>query len=286
LIQQLEAGHNEVLTAFLNAMAHFHSYSFGNVLLIARQKPDATRVAGMRTWNDLGRRVKRGEKGIAILAPMVGKGRAHQYGSESESTDAKLPRLLGFRRVFVWDASQTEGAPLPDLGETTGEVGMYLDRLREFVDAQGITLELTEEIAPALGMAFGTTIRLLPGLSKPEEFTTLVHELAHILLKHTDRRTAITKTVRETEAEAIAFVVAKAIGLNPNSSASYIQLYHGDAKLLTESLEVVQQTANTILTAIRREHSDSDESPEEAPPTEAVFSPSTPAFPESAQAIA
>ena len=68
----LESGHSEVLTAYLGAMAKFHTYSFGNIMLIARQKPDATNVAGLRTWNSLGRFVKRGEKGIFILAPMVG----------------------------------------------------------------------------------------------------------------------------------------------------------------------------------------------------------------------
>ena len=83
LIEQLEAGHSETLTAYLNAMANFHTYSFGNVLLIARQRPQATHVAGIRTWNELGRRVKRGEKGIAILAPMIGKRR------KKENTDAE-----------------------------------------------------------------------------------------------------------------------------------------------------------------------------------------------------
>src|SRR6266849_7995518 len=73
LVQSLEAGHSEVLTQYLNAMARFHTYSFGNIMLIARQKPTATRVAGIRTWNSLGRFVKRGEKGILILAPMVGR---------------------------------------------------------------------------------------------------------------------------------------------------------------------------------------------------------------------
>lgn len=104
LIQQLESGHSETLTAFLDAMAHFHSYSFGNVLLIARQKPSATHVAGMRTWNELGRRVKRGERGIAILAPMIGKNRnRREQESETEDTNAKNSALLGFRRVYVWD---------------------------------------------------------------------------------------------------------------------------------------------------------------------------------------
>ena len=73
LVQSLEAGHSEVLTEYLGAMAKFHTYSFGNIMLIARQSPSATNVAGVRTWNSLGRFVRRGEKGILILAPMVGK---------------------------------------------------------------------------------------------------------------------------------------------------------------------------------------------------------------------
>ena len=264
LIEQLESGHSEALTAFLNAMAHFRNYSFGNVLLIARQKPDARNVAGMWAWNQLGRRVKRGEKGIAILAPMVAKTRKDEAKSDSETSDR--PSLLGFRRVYVWDESQTEGAPLPELDKVTGDAGVYLDRLREFINAQGITLEYNESIAPALGMAFGNTIRLLPGQADAETFTTLVHELAHIILKHTERRTATTKTVRETEAEAIAFVVGKAIGLTTSTaSADYISLYHGNAALLTESLEAVQQTSSIILAAITVEESVSQETPEFSP---------------------
>jgi hypothetical protein len=254
LIEQLEAGHSEALTAFLDAMAHFRAYSFGNVLLIARQKPQATNVAGMWAWNQLGRRVKRGEKGIAILAPMVAKTRKEEAKSDGETSNR--PMLLGFRRVYVWDESQTEGAPLPELDKVTGEAGVYLDRLREYVNTQGITLEYTESIAPALGMAFGNTIRLLSGQTDAEIFTTLVHELSHLILKHTERRTATTKTVRETEAEAIAFVVGKAIGLTTaTASASYIQLYHGNAALLMESLEAVQQTSTVILAAVTAEES-------------------------------
>ena len=253
LIQQLEAGHSETLTAFLDAMAHFHQYSFGNLLLIARQKPGATRVAGMFTWNQLGRRVKRGEKGIAILAPMIGKRRKKQNTDSGTEEEADKSKLLGFRRVFVWDQVQTDGAPLPSIGEVTGEAGVYLDRLRKFVQAQGITVELTHDIAPALGTAFGTTIRLLPGQTEAEELATLVHEYAHLRLGHCERRTTTSKTVRETEAEAVAFVVSKAIGLNPASSASYIQLYHGNAELLMESLEVVQQTSAVILAAVKVE---------------------------------
>ena len=82
LVQSLESGRSEVLTQYLGAMARFHTYSFGNVMLIARQKPDASNVAGIRTWNSLGRFVKRGEKGILILAPMVGKKRTQNEGAE------------------------------------------------------------------------------------------------------------------------------------------------------------------------------------------------------------
>src|ERR1700753_3217616 len=71
LIEQLEQGHSEALTAYLTAMGRFRNYSFGNILEIARQKPDATRVAGLYAWNQLGRKVKKGERGIRILAPMI-----------------------------------------------------------------------------------------------------------------------------------------------------------------------------------------------------------------------
>lgn len=263
LIEQLEAGKSEALTAFLDAMVHFPNYSFGNVLLIARQKPDATHVAGMWSWNQLGRRVKRGEKGIAILAPMIARSRKDESTAEGD-TGGQRP-LLGFRRVYVWDESQTEGAPLPEMEKVTGDAGAYRDRLITFINAQGITLEYTESIAPAMGAAFGTTIRILPGQTQGEEFSTLVHELAHLMLKHCERRTEITKTVRETEAEAIAFVVGKSIGLKTSTaSADYISLYHGNAALLMESLELVQQTAAVILAAIQPEESVSQETAQEA----------------------
>ena len=100
-------------------------------------------------------------------------------------------------------------------------------------------------------MSYGGRIVLLPGQPNAETFATLVHETAHELLHRSERRTVTTKTVRETEAEAVAFVVGKAVGLvNDNASAEYIQLYKGNASLLAESLEVIQQTAAVILAAL------------------------------------
>ena len=116
---------------------------------------------------------------------------------------------------------------------------------------RGIRLGYDPAIAPALGISYGGRIALLPGLSKAEEFSTLVHETAHELLHKAERRTATTRTVRETEAEAVAFVVGKAVGLvTGTASADYIQLYHGNASLLAESLEVIQQTSAVILAAL------------------------------------
>ena len=146
---------------------------------------------------------------------------------------------------------QTEGVELPAMREVYGDVGENHDRLVSFIERQGIDLAFTEKIAPALGMSYGGRIAILPGQSKAETFATLVHETAHELLHRSERRTVTTKIVRETEAEAVAFVVGKAVGLvNDNASASYIQLYKGNASLLAESLEVIQQTASVILAAL------------------------------------
>ncbi len=251
LIEQLEAGRSDALTAYLTAMSHFHNYSFGNILQIARQKPDATHVAGLYAWNQLGRRVKKGEKGIQILAPMIGVKRKKDAEAEQDITKQNVPVLVGFRAVYVFDVSQTEGKELPGMDGVKGEVGEHRDRLIDFITAQGIELEFNERIAPARGISYGGKIVLLPGQSKAEEFATLVHELAHEMLHKAERRTQTTKTVRETEAEAIAFVVSKAVGLQTGTaSADYIQLYHGNASLLAESLEVIQKASAVILAAL------------------------------------
>jgi hypothetical protein len=123
--------------------------------------------------------------------------------------------------------------------------------LLDFLIAKGIELEFKESIAPALGMSYGGKIAILPGQTAAEEFSTLVHELAHEMLHKAERRTATTKTVRETEAEAIAFAVSQTIGLDAgNASADYIYLYHGNAALLAESLELIQRTSALILSTI------------------------------------
>ena len=251
LIQQLEAGKSEALTNYLTAMSRFHNYSFGNVLEIARQMPAATRVAGFWTWKNLGRSVNAGAKGIRILAPIVGVRRKKDEEAEKDITKQNTRALLGFRNAYVFDISQTNGVDLPEMHEVSGDPGESIERLAAFLKAQGIQIVYNPKIAPALGISYGGRIAILPGQTKAEEFSTLVHETAHEMLHKAERRTATTKTVRETEAEAVAFVVGKAVGLvTGNASADYIQLYHGNASLLAESLEVIQQTASVILAAL------------------------------------
>ncbi|MGH9677255.1 MAG: ArdC-like ssDNA-binding domain-containing protein [Candidatus Acidiferrum sp.] len=249
LRQALEAGQSERLKEYLAAMARFRRYSWGNVMLIASQKPNATHVAGFHAWHKLGRFVKKGEKGILILAPIIRKKAENNGDTEPDASSA-----VGFRAAYVFDITQTDGQPLPEIGSVNGDPSGYRERLGKFVAEQGIALKYSNDIAPARGMSEGGKITLLPDQSPAEEFATLAHELAHEMMHRTECRSNTPKRIRETEAEAVAFVVCHAIGLETGSaSQDYIQLYEGDAKLLTESLEHTQQTANQILNAIGAE---------------------------------
>lgn len=247
LRQALEAGHSERLNEYLAAMARFRRYSCGNVMLIASQKPNATHVAGFHAWHKLGRFVKKGEKGILILAPIIRK-KAESNG-EAEPDESSV--AVGFRAAYVFDITQTDGQALPEIGNVKGDPREYSERLAKFVTEQGITLAYSAEIAPARGMSEGGKITLLPGQPSADEFATLTHEVAHELMHREEHRSSTTKRIRETEAEAVAHVVCSAIGLETGSAAQdYIGLYGGDAKLLSESLEYVQRTATQILNAI------------------------------------
>jgi antirestriction protein ArdC len=236
------------LKQYLGAMGRFHRYSWGNVLLINSQRPDATRVAGFHTWHDLGRWVKKGEKGIMILAPMLVKQKdAASAGKEAAKPD-EVFRLTGFRTAYVFDASQTEGRPLPEFAKTTGDTREYGEKLKALVSKQGISVEYDASIAPAQGVSSGGRIRLMPEMAPAEEFSVLAHELAHEMLHHRKEATPLPKVVRETQAEAVAFVVCRGVGLETNTAAAdYIALYNGDKKTLAESLSVIQETSSRIL---------------------------------------
>jgi antirestriction protein ArdC len=250
LAAALKTGHSEALTGYLKAIGRFHRYSLYNVMLIASQKPNASYVAGFHTWNQLGRFVKKGEKGILILAPIVRRKERNQ----DENREEVAPSIAGFRAAYVFDISQTDGRDLPHIGTVDGEPREQAGRLRSFAEAHGIAVEYSDEIAPARGLSSGGKITLLPRQSAAEEFSTLAHEIAHELLHRGDRRANTSRRVRETEAEATAFVVCEAIGLQTGSAASdYIQLWNGDAQLLTQSLGYIRQAASEMLAALTDE---------------------------------
>ncbi len=254
LADALEAGNSAALTAYLNVTARFHKYSWTNCLLISIQSPNATRVAGFRTWLGLGRHVRKGEKGIAILAPVICKRKrdAEEQGQDDSSTTAQSAgHLVGFRSAYVFDIAQTDGQDLPEFATVKGDPQQHLEKLKALVASHAIMLEYDESIAPAKGVSRGGRITLLPNQPASEEFSTLAHELAHERLHRTDRRAETTKTIRETEAEAVAFVVCHAIGLDVTTShVDYIKLYDGDRNTLSASLHFIQSTAAEILTAL------------------------------------
>jgi len=248
LAVELEAGRSEALREYLAAMGRFHRYSWTNSLLIQAQRPTATRVAGYHTWRDLGRAVRRGEKGIVIYAPVVARtdpGQAPRLPGESPP---KGRELVGFRAAYVFDIQQTEGRPLPEPARTRGDPTQHLEQLKSIVQNHGIALEYDRAIAPADGLSTGGRIKLRPELEPAEEFSVLTHEFAHELLHHGAGRMGMNPTLRETQAEAVAYVVSQAIGLDTNTAArDYISLYNGNAQVLTESLAAIQRASSEIL---------------------------------------
>src|SRR5882762_7298537 len=147
LITALNEGRSETLTQYLEAIGRFHRYSLRNVMLIASQKPTATHVTGFHTWHKLGRFVKKGEKGIMILAPLVRRKTENEQQNEADESST----AVSFRAAYVFDISQTDGQELPTIGSVNGEPREYRERLAKFVTEQGIALEYSEDIAPALG---------------------------------------------------------------------------------------------------------------------------------------
>ena len=198
------------------------------------------------------RYVKRNEKGIAIMAPIVRRERSIQIDSEEEDAQEREPEVaVAFKTVYAFDVTQTEGKALPEFARVGGDPSIYAERLREYVASRGIKFEYSEAIGSAEGVFSGVLIRLKKGLSAGEELSVLAYEMAHEMLHADKDNMPKDKKVRESEAEAVAFVVCHGIGLDVNSASSdYIQLYNGDKKTLLESLGRIQQVAAEILAAV------------------------------------
>jgi len=117
LTESLENGHSDELKKYLQTMSRFHQYSLRNVMLIALQKPNATHVAGFHTWKKLSRFVKKGENGIVIIAPLVYK----KETVENDDNSPNVTEINGFKGVYVFDISQTDGDELPEFARVHGD---------------------------------------------------------------------------------------------------------------------------------------------------------------------
>ena len=247
LAESLRQGQSDLLRNYLAAVAKFHRYSASNILLIVTQRPNATRVAGYQTWKKLHRQVTRGARGIVIFAPLVRRvADRNECGVETERES-----LIGYRTAVVFDLADTSGEPLPSLSEFEGNPGHHLTFLKQLVAESGCAFEYSENILPAKGQCSAEKITLVPGMSPAEEFHVLTHELAHLRLHFSSRRGETTKCTRETEAEAVAFVVSQSIGLDTNSASwDYVKLYNGDQDTLAQSLGRIQRVSTEILSGI------------------------------------
>jgi hypothetical protein len=258
LAQALEQGRSHVLENYLSAVARLHKYSFRNLMLIASQCPEAVHVAGFHTWRSMDRTVKKGESGIAILAPLIRRASredrsvanigARTDAQETKTDDSSDP--MGYRVVYVFDISQTEGKDFSPVTPIATSEAHALKELEGVYEQLGITLETRPLGWGTDGVSQIGQVLIQEGLSEAARFSTLAHELSHELLhSEQDRRSGqFSKRQMEVEAEAVAFVVCTAHGIDcRDQSRDYIHFYQGDTKLLLKSMNRIQQTAAKIL---------------------------------------
>ena len=241
LAQQVDlAVVSEQMQEYLKACSKFHQYSYNNILLIWMSNPNATAVAGYKRWLELNRYVKRGEKGIPILAPCL-------YRVDTEDPDNKTKELRGFRVVYVFDISQTDGEPLPKTPDwKSPEKNQELnDMLIQYAQSKGITVSIKKQSDGAQGVSKGGEIELDPSAGTK----TLVHEIAHELM-HRDKDRTTDKTIRELEAESVAFVVCSHFGLEVKTSPNYVSLHGATSDLILSHLDRIRTTAAEIIQAI------------------------------------
>lgn len=257
---QLEAGVESLVSSddwkrYLNVQSRFPRYSPNNTMLILMQNPEATRVAGYRTWRGMDRQVRKGEKGITILAPA-----RYTRVVEDEATgeERRVSYLRGFTTVKVFDVSQTDGEPLPEVAHLLK--GEAPEGLREDLDglitARGYTVETVPRAA--IGGANGCcnyatrTVSIADDLEPAQGTKTRVHELAHAIL-HESASGGICndspRSRKEVEAESTAYVVCNSLGMDTSGyTFGYVAGWsRGDSKSVRESMEHVARAAKEIL---------------------------------------
>lgn len=244
--------------AYLAFMSKFHTYSINNSLLIWLQNPEATLVAGYQTWlKKFKRQVRKGEKGIYILAPMprhFTKTVKNEFG-DLEEVEVKY---TAYKATTVFDISQTDGGEIPEIcKELSGDVEGYDDLFKRLTEISPVPVEFEDIQSGAHGYFSHAekVIRLKTGMSQMQTIKTLIHEISHAVLhdresgeeKDADRRT------KEVQAESVAFAVCSMLGLDTaDYSFEYVANWSAgkEAKELTASMEVIRKTANGLFERI------------------------------------
>jgi hypothetical protein len=260
LVAELMQGRSERLERYLRFTARFYRYSPQNQALIFEQMPEATRVAGYRTWQKLGYQVAKGAKGIRILAP---RPYTRLDAKTGEDTSA-----IFFASVAVFDASQLvpdPEHPVPVFFEPLGDDQQELyERLMAAVRRDGISVTESAHTEGAQGYSANKRIVLKPGLDSRSRVLVLLHEWGHELLHWGEDRAQFTKVVKECQAEATSFVVAQHLGMEAPYSADYLTTWGTTPDVLRAQLDAVSRAANHIIQALQlTEKVDEDPAAEE-----------------------
>lgn len=258
LLKQLERGvqaifSSEKYTEFLKAYAKFHHYSIGNTIMILTQKPDAGKVASYTTWKNLGRHIKKGEKGIKIIVPAPYKFEKQMSPEDSEPLELSG---LAFRVGHVYDQSQTEGRSLPSLAtnltENSSDIKQAIDQL---IDSSDIPIYFNKPINQGSNGYYHITdkyIALKSDLSDTQCFKTLVHELTHAKL-HANVDDRFSAFEREVQAESVAYIVCHKYGIDTSEySFGYIAGWSSDKdiKELKASLDTIGKCSSELIDKI------------------------------------
>ena len=230
---------SEFFQNYLDTMSKFWDYSLHNQLLIFFASPTATRVAGYRTWQKLGRQVKKGSQAIHILAPSTKK----------VEQDEENDEITYFFPVSVFDISQTEGQELPSVDvELSGEDKKWLlEKLLDFCTQKGIKVEFKSLGVNGLyGYSRGGEIAIASQSSINMQVSTLIHEIAHELLH---QKSALSKQQKEIQAESVAYVVSRHFGLDTRSM-NYLALYDADYKKIMETLGTISEAVKEVVEGV------------------------------------
>ena len=282
ITEKLEQGIKELFESekyktYLNTMSKFHNYSFNNIMLIAMQKPDATLVAGFKAWQkNFDRHVKKGEKGIRILAPAP-----YKIKEERDKIDPVTQELLldkdgnpqkeeveitipAFRAVSVFDVAQTDGKPIPELAakELLSDVEGYQDMIRAVEAISPVPIELEEIAGDSKGYydREAKRIAVQENMSEGQTLKTMIHEVAHSKLHskevEQDEQMKKDRNTKEVEAESIAYTVCQHFGVDTSDySFGYIAGWSSgrDTKELRASMDTIRRTASELITGIEEQ---------------------------------